>query len=123
MKVCYDADEGNARAIAHRLWPDDALSGELAQILPTPAHFEQACETVDEQMVAERIPCGPDIGAHVELLERYEEAGFDEVYVQQVGPDLDGFFDVYKTDILARYPAAVADRSTAVARCLSLEPR
>ena len=26
----------------HRLWPNEALPGELAQILPTPEHFEQA---------------------------------------------------------------------------------
>jgi G6PDH family F420-dependent oxidoreductase len=104
-KVCYDADEAKARKIAHHLWPNDALGGELAQILPTPAHFEQACDTVDEQMVAEKIPCGPDIDSHVQLLERYAQAGFDEVYVQQVGPDLDGFFEAYEQEVLSRYPA------------------
>jgi G6PDH family F420-dependent oxidoreductase len=105
MKVCYDINEARARKLAHRLWPNDALGGELAQILPTPAHFEQACEIVNEQMVAEKILCGPDIDSHLELLERYDEAGFDEVYVQQVGPDLDGFFAVYEREVLSRYPA------------------
>ena len=42
-KVCFMADEDEARATAHRLWPNEALPGELAQVLPTPAHFEQAC--------------------------------------------------------------------------------
>lgn len=106
LKVCYDADEAKARRVAHRLWPNDALGGELAQILPTPAHFEQACEIVDEQMVADKILCGPDIDRHLELLERYEQAGFDEVYVQQVGPDLDGFFTAYEREVLSRYGAA-----------------
>lgn len=110
MKVCYDKDAATARAIAHRLWPNDALAGELAQILPTPAHFEQACELVSEDMVAEKVPCGPDIDAHLELLERYEQAGFDEVYVQQVGPDLEGFFEIYESEILTRY-AAASDRT------------
>jgi len=105
MKVCYDTSEARARKVAHHLWPNDALGGELAQILPTPTHFEQACEIVDEQMVAEKIPCGPDLDSHLELLERYEEAGFDEVYVQQVGPDLDGFFRLYESEVLSRYPA------------------
>jgi G6PDH family F420-dependent oxidoreductase len=111
MKVCYDKDAAKARTIAHRLWPNDALSGELAQILPTPAHFEQACELVSEDMVAEKIPCGPDIEAHLELLEQYEQAGFDEVYVQQAGPDLDGFFDAYESEILTRYAATASDRT------------
>jgi G6PDH family F420-dependent oxidoreductase len=105
MKVSFDSDEQRAREIAHRLWPNDVLGGELAQILPTPRHFEQACEIVDEEMVAATMPCGPDLDAHLELLERYEQAGFDEVYVQQVGPDLDGFFDAYENKILRRYQA------------------
>jgi G6PDH family F420-dependent oxidoreductase len=106
MKVCHGADVAACRATAHRLWPNEALPGELPQLLPTPAHFEQACSLIDEDMVAERIPCGPDLAAHFELLERYERAGFDEVYVQQVGPDHEGFFAAYEQEILRRYPAA-----------------
>ena len=37
-------------------------------------------------------PIGPDIDAHVESLRQYEEAGVDELFVQQVGPDTDAFF-------------------------------
>src|SRR5919112_1948431 len=80
-KVCYMADEDEARATAHRLWPNEALPGELAQVLPTPSHFEQACELVTpEQLVT---PVGPDIDAHVESLRQYEQAGVDELFVQQ----------------------------------------
>ena len=44
MKVCWAPDEARARATAYRLWPNEQLPGELAQILPTPAHFDQASE-------------------------------------------------------------------------------
>ncbi len=104
MKVCYGDDAAAARETAHRLWPIEALPGELAQLLPTPAHFEQACSLIDADMVAEKIPCGPDLAAHFDRLEQYERAGFDEVYVQQVGPDLEGFFTAYEHEILRRYP-------------------
>ena len=110
MKVCYDADERAARVLVHRLWPTEVLPGELAQILPTPAHFEQACELVTEEMVADQVPCGADIDAHLELLERYERAGFDEVYVAQIGPDQEGFFATYERTILRRYPSGGMDR-------------
>ena len=30
----------------------------------------------------------------------YVEAGVDEVYVQQIGPDFDGFFTAYEKDVL-----------------------
>ncbi len=38
--------------------------------------------------------------AHVAQLGRYVDAGADEVYVQQIGPDLDGFFAAYEKDVL-----------------------
>src|SRR5215217_8907321 len=79
-KVCFMADEDEARRTAHRLWPNEALPGELAQILPTPSHFEQACELVTPDMMA--TPVGPDIEKHVESLKQYEEAGVDELFVQ-----------------------------------------
>src|SRR4051812_25749140 len=46
-KVCFMDDEQRAKETVHRLWPNVGLPGELAQVLPTPSHFEQACELVD----------------------------------------------------------------------------
>lgn len=102
-KVCWDRDEAKARKTAHRLWPNLALPGELSQILPTPAHFEQACELVSESAMAEEMPCGPDLQAHFELIDSYAEAGFDELYIQQVGNAEEGFFEVYANEVLPRY--------------------
>jgi G6PDH family F420-dependent oxidoreductase len=103
MKVCWDEDEQRARETAHRLWPNDGLPGELAQILPTPAHFEQASELVTEDQIAEAIPCGPHLDAHLEKIGEYEEAGFDELYVQQVGEGHERMFELYSEEILPRY--------------------
>ncbi len=102
MKACWDEDEQAARATAYRLWPNEQLPGELAQILPTPAHFEQASELVSEDAVAEAVPCGPDRERHVEALQRYADAGFDELYVQQIGPQQERFFEVYANEVLPR---------------------
>jgi G6PDH family F420-dependent oxidoreductase len=44
VKVCYASDEAEARTTVRRLWPNEALPGELAQVLPTPQHFEQATD-------------------------------------------------------------------------------
>ena len=102
IKVCWGADEAKARQTAHRLWANDGLPGELAQILPTPKHFEQASQLVTEQMIAHDTPCGPDVDRHVQALTEYAEAGFDEVYVQQIGPEQDAFFEVYREHVLPR---------------------
>lgn len=103
MKVCWGEDERRARATAYRLWPNEQLPGELAQILPTPAHFEQASDLVSEDMVAEAVPCGPDLDLHARAIKRYEDAGFDELYVQQVGSDHERFFETYASEILPRF--------------------
>src|SRR4051812_46423917 len=59
-KVCYGTDEAAARRLAHRLWANAGVPGELAQELPTPQHFEQVISLVTEDKVAESIPCGND---------------------------------------------------------------
>jgi G6PDH family F420-dependent oxidoreductase len=100
-KVCFMADEDEARATAHRLWPNEALPGELAQVLPTPAHFEQACELVEPEMLV--TPVGPDIDKHVESLRQYADAGVDELFVQQIGPERDAFFDTWAREVLPRF--------------------
>jgi G6PDH family F420-dependent oxidoreductase len=102
-KVCYGRDEAEARRTAHRLWPNDGLPGELAQVLPTPEHFEQAAELVTEEMIAETVPCGPDLERHRESLQEYADAGVDELYVQQIGPQQDAFFTTWAEDILPRF--------------------
>src|SRR3954470_16828582 len=100
-KVCFMADEDEARKTAHRLWPNEALPGELAQVLPTPAHFEQACELVEPDMLS--TPVGPDIDKHVESLQEYADAGVDELFVQQIGPDQDAFFTTWAKEVLPRF--------------------
>jgi G6PDH family F420-dependent oxidoreductase len=103
MKCCYRADEEEAIATAHRIWPNDALPGELPQILPNPRHFEQACEIVTKEMIAEQTPCGPDIERHLQAIQEYADAGVDELYVQQIGGGHDEFFRAYAREVLPRF--------------------
>jgi G6PDH family F420-dependent oxidoreductase len=97
-KVCYGPDETTARQTAHRIWRNEALPGELAQVLPTPEHFQQAASMVEPDAMI--TPVGPDVGTHVQALRKFADAGYDEVYVQQIGPDQDAFFDFYGAKVL-----------------------
>lgn len=106
-KVCWGPDEVQARETVRRLWPNSGLPGELSQILPTPAHFEQAGELVTEEMLAKDTPCGPNLQAHFEMIERFAEAGFDELYIHQIGGD-ERFFEVYAQDVLPRFAGGSA---------------
>lgn len=101
MTVCWAKDEASARQTALEWWPNAALPGELAQELPLPRHFEQAAQLVSEEDVAETVVCGPDPDAHRAAIETYAEAGYDHVYVHQVGPGQEGFIDFYSREILS----------------------
>jgi G6PDH family F420-dependent oxidoreductase len=102
-KVCYGPDEAEARRTVYRIWPNEALPGELAQILPTPEHFEQATSLVTEEMIGESVPCGPDLERHIEMIREHADAGVDELYVQQVGGGHDEFFAAYARDVLPQF--------------------
>jgi G6PDH family F420-dependent oxidoreductase len=102
-KVCFGPDKDAAVKTVHRLWPNIGLPGELAQVLPTPAHFEQAAELVTEDAIEQAVPCGPDLDHHVQELQAFADAGVDELFIQQVGPDQDVFFDTWAPDILGRF--------------------
>ena len=56
---------------------------------------------VTEDDVAEAVVCGPDLNAHLERIEAFAEAGFDHVYVHQVGPDQAGFMEAYAKGVLS----------------------
>lgn len=99
-KVSWDRDADAGLDAAHRLWANESLPGQLAQTLPRPRDFEAATTLVPRDMVAGSITCGPDVDAHVVQLRQFVDAGADEIYVQQVGPDLDGFFSTFGRDVL-----------------------
>jgi G6PDH family F420-dependent oxidoreductase len=105
-KVCYGTDRAKAVKTAHRLWSNSGVPGELSQELPSPRHFEQAAQLVTEEMTAESVVCGDDVDEHVEQLQKYVDAGFDEVYVGQMGPTSPEFFRFYAEKVLPRLSAA-----------------
>ena len=49
------------------------------------------------------VVCGPDLDRHLEQISEFEQAGFDELYVNQIGPDQDGFFAAYREGVLPRF--------------------
>jgi coenzyme F420-dependent glucose-6-phosphate dehydrogenase len=102
LTVCWGRDEKRARKTAHEFWPTAAIPGEAGQELPNPAHFEQLAKIVTEEMVAEQVACGPDTDRYVEQLREYVDAGFDHVYIHQIGPDQEGFIKAFASEVLPK---------------------
>jgi G6PDH family F420-dependent oxidoreductase len=100
-KACWAESEDKAQRTVYELWPNLGLPGELSQELATVEHFEQAVQLVD-QSIADTVPCGPDPERHAGALRAFAEAGYDEVYVHQIGADQAGFLRFYRDEVIPR---------------------
>jgi G6PDH family F420-dependent oxidoreductase len=106
-KVCWSTDDDRAVSTAHRLWSNSGLPGEVSQVLPSPAQFAELSTLVTEEMTRDSIAFGNDVDRHVDAFRPYVKAGFDEVYISQMGGmvpgcEVDGFFEFYSTTGLPR---------------------
>ncbi|MDX6601215.1 MAG: hypothetical protein QOF13_417 [Solirubrobacterales bacterium] len=102
IHVCWAEGEEEARQTALEWWPNGAVSGSHFLELPLPMHFEEAAELVGEEEIGEKIVCGPDPQRHLEAIEEFVDAGYDHVYLHQVGPDQEGFFEFYEREVLPK---------------------
>jgi G6PDH family F420-dependent oxidoreductase len=103
FKAAFAASEDEGARIAYEKWPNSGVPGELSQVLPSPKHFEQASQLVTQDMVKESFVCGNDPSAHLEMIDKFAQAGFDEVYVANTGPNWQGLFDLYAEHILPKH--------------------
>jgi G6PDH family F420-dependent oxidoreductase len=99
MKICWGDDRDDCIKLAHRLWRTSALSGQLAQELRTPAVFDQAAELVPVESMADDMPCGPDVDLIVNAAKEYVDAGFDRLYITQVGPEQEEFLTFFRKEL------------------------
>jgi G6PDH family F420-dependent oxidoreductase len=102
FKAAFAATADEGARIAYEKWPNAGVPGELSQVLPTPRHFEQASELVTQEKAAEAFVCGNDAAAHLEMIDKYARAGFDEIYVANTGPNYDGLFQLYAESVLPK---------------------
>jgi coenzyme F420-dependent glucose-6-phosphate dehydrogenase len=108
VTVCWGEHEARARRTAFECWPNTAVPGELSVELPSPGHYEQAIKNVREEDVVQRVPCGPDAARHLDGIRPYVEAGFDHVYVHQIGPEQEGFLEFAARELLPSLRGATA---------------
>lgn len=85
VAVCFDRDESAARQRAMEQFRWFTGGWKVMAELPGPEHFDAAAKSVSEEEVAEQVPCGPDVDAHVGAVRQFVDAGFTSVALVQVG--------------------------------------
>jgi G6PDH family F420-dependent oxidoreductase len=102
VKVAWADTHDEGVDHAHRLWANSGLPGELSQVLPSPQHFEQASQLVTRESTADSVVAGNEIEEHVQQLRDYAEAGYDEVYVANMGPHHLAMIEAYGREVLPK---------------------
>jgi G6PDH family F420-dependent oxidoreductase len=102
IHVAYDEDEEAGHERAHKLWPNLALAGSGGQELPAPRDFEESAANVTVEDVAESTPAGPDPEPYLELIGKYEDAGFTHLYIHQIGDNQEEFADFARRELIGR---------------------
>ncbi len=92
VAICFDANRDAAVERAHEQFRWFGLGWKVNADLPNPGSFESATELVTPEQVADQIACGPDVDEHVRQIERFIDAGFDEVALVQIGGEAQGTF-------------------------------
>lgn len=97
--VCWGPDEKAARKLAYELNAWSAGGWNIKSELVAPDSFQELADVVTEEMVAESVPCGPDLDKIVESIKPFAEAGFTEVAITQIGPEQEGFCKIFKEEL------------------------
>lgn len=103
LTVCWAKSEKEGIQTALEWWPNSGIPGQLSQELKLPTFFEQAAELVTEEHIAEAIVCGPDANKHLDKIQEFADAGYEYIYIHQVGPDQEGFLGFYGQEILPNF--------------------
>ncbi|MGF7236999.1 MAG: TIGR03557 family F420-dependent LLM class oxidoreductase [Frankia sp.] len=100
LKICWARTEKEAAQTAYRYWGHEGIGGPAAQDLPTWTSFESLAEANSPEQMAHQVPCGPDPNGAAEAIAAFVDAGFDEVYIAQMGPDQLGGIRFLTEDVL-----------------------
>jgi G6PDH family F420-dependent oxidoreductase len=101
VPVCYDLDRDAAIERAHDQFRWFGSGWKVNAELPGTAAFAGASQFVTKDDIADSIPCGPDVDAHVRAVTEFVDAGFTHVALIQIGGEhQDPFLEWSRTELL-----------------------
>jgi G6PDH family F420-dependent oxidoreductase len=101
LPVCWGLDRDASITRAHELFRWFGGGWKVNAELPGPAGFAGASQFVTEDDVADSIPCGPDLDAIVKAVQQFEDAGFTDVALVQIGDESQhDFLEVAEKELL-----------------------
>lgn len=112
VPVAWAPDEHTAAQAVLSTSPWALTGWKVMSELPNPVNFAAVSTTVREEDMRNAFACGPDPDRHIEVAQKFVDAGFDRLVMQNGGPDPDGFFDFYQRELDGRLRNLSATKAT-----------
>jgi probable non-F420 flavinoid oxidoreductase len=98
--VSYAKTIEEAARAAHREWRQSTLDSRQLADLATPWAFGEATRNARVEESSNNVRTSADISKHIDWLLGDLEAGFDAVYLHQLGRNIEEFIDVFAEMVL-----------------------
>lgn len=99
VPLAWAKDERAAAESAHRMFRFGLHTWKVLPELPNPGNFDAATSMITVDDMQETFACGPDVARHVEVTHQFADAGFDHLALVNAGPDVDGFFEFFASEL------------------------
>jgi G6PDH family F420-dependent oxidoreductase len=103
LHVSVAATEEEALDTSWEWWPNGAVAPAVLSELARPQDFEAVAGGTRREAMHETVVCTTDAEPIVKAIDRYVGAGFDTIYLHQIGPDQQRLADLARTDLLPHY--------------------
>jgi len=103
LHVSVASSIDDARDTAWKWWPNGVVPPAVLTELATPAEFEQVADAVGPERIGDTVVCADRAEPIVAAIDRFVGAGYDTVYLHQIGPDQRRLLDLVESDLLAHY--------------------
>ena len=97
--------ESTSKAVDNALerWPTGLVPPSILTELARPSHFEEVAAGAAKDAIGVRVVCTDGAQPIVEAIERFVGAGYDTVYIHQIGPDQGRLVDLARSELLPHF--------------------
>jgi G6PDH family F420-dependent oxidoreductase len=103
LHLSLAATDDEALDNAWRWWSVGAVPPPVLGELATPAEFDAVASAVGRSALSDVVVCATTAEPVVAAIDRFVGAGFDTVYLHQVGPDQQRLADLLEGELLPHY--------------------
>lgn len=100
--VCFDKDAKKAKEMITKIWPNSALPDPLNVELRLPKDYMSAASSLSPDQITANIPLGQDVEKILESINTYTQAGFDHIYIHNIGPNQAEFIKFFTHKIIPK---------------------